>query len=155
MALEVSNLNDLPLSWKRVTFRYSHSAHEALAVFLQQIESDGAVSIGGLYRWLGADDEGRGRDKLAFEVLSCTSSRIRRVPVLANESFVARFVHSFHEGAFCFRCRGRLANAERLVHASEHEAKTGVTDFVWLNPQVSSVYAEEIPEMEPRIGDFT
>ena len=34
MAVEVSNLNDLPLAWKRVTLRYSHSAHEALAVFL-------------------------------------------------------------------------------------------------------------------------
>src|SRR6266852_7691397 len=155
MALEVSNLNDLPLSWKRVTFRYSHSAHEALAVFLQQIESDGAVPIGGLYRWLGADDEGRGRDKLAFEVLSCTSSRIRRVPVLANEPFGARFVHGFHESPFCLRCHGRLANAEDFVHASEHEANTCVTDFVWLKPQVSAGYVEQVPEMEPRIGDFT
>src|SRR5260370_28418851 len=148
MALNVSNLNDLPLSWKCVTFRYSRSAHEPLAVFLQQIESDGAVSIGGLYRWLGADDEGRGRDKLAFEVLSCTSSRIRRVPVLANEPFGASFVHAFHEGPFCFWCHSRLANAQGFVHASQHEAKTCVTDFVRLNPQVSSVYVEQVPEME-------
>src|SRR5260370_31206323 len=96
-----------------------------------------------------ADNEGCRGDKLAFEVLSCTSSRIRRVPVLANEPFGARFVHGFHESPFCLRCHGRLANAEGFVHASEHEAKTCVTGFVWLNPQVSSVYVEQVLEMEP------
>src|SRR5208283_5041500 len=108
MAVEISNLNHLPVEWERVPLGYSDSAHEALAIFLHQIETDGAVPIGGLWCGLRPYNEGSGRDKLAFEVLSCTSSRIRRVPVLTNEPFGARFVHGFHEGAFCLRCHGRL-----------------------------------------------
>ncbi len=112
VAVKIPNLNYLPVEGERVTFRYSDSTHETLAVFLHQIESDGAVSIGGLGCGLGADDERSGGDKLAFEVLSRPSSRIRRVPVLANEPFGASVVHRFHEGTFCLRRHGRFTNAE-------------------------------------------
>jgi hypothetical protein len=134
VAVEISNFNYLSIAWKRVAFRYSDSTHETLALALHQIDSDGAVSIGGPGCGLGADDKRSGRDKLAFEVLSRPSSRIRRVQVLANEPFGPSIVHRFHEGAFRLRRHGRFTNAECLVHTSEHEAKTCVTDFVWLNP---------------------
>ncbi len=86
MAIEILNLDNLPFLRQGIAVGHSHRAHESLPIFIQEIHSDGAMSVIRLLFGLGADDEGCGHDNLALEVLSRAATRAGSVPVLANEA---------------------------------------------------------------------
>jgi len=77
-----------------------------------------------------------------------------RVPVLANEPFGARLVHAFTKARFAF---GVIAVSQTGAHRPrlETRAETCVTDFVWLNPQVSPFMSSKSEIGTANIGDFT
>ncbi len=116
---------------------------------------DGAVAVVCLLVGFRANDKGCRCDKLSLEVLSRSSARIRGVPVLAYEPFGICVVHLLHEVSLRLRCHGCFADAQNVAESTEMLGQVHITDFVWLDPQVRVVHAEQVPDVEARIGDFT
>src|SRR5712664_812334 len=107
-----------------------------------------------LFVGLRANNEGCRSDKLTFEMLSRSASRIGSVPILANEALGIRVVHGFHKGAFGFWRHGRFTDAQGLVDAAKEPGQMDIADFVGFGAKVGVVHTEEVPGIEMGIGDF-
>src|SRR4029077_15916837 len=101
-----------------------------------------------------ADDEGCRCDELTLEMLSRTATRVGGISVLANKALAVGAVHPFHEVALSFRGHGCFADSQHVTDSAEVLGQVHITDFVWLDSQVGAVHAEQVPDMEMRIGDF-
>jgi hypothetical protein len=94
------------------TFGDTYGAHESFLNDIQQIDGDGTMAVCGLLIRLRADDERCGRHELALEILAGAPARADGVPVLANESFGANFVHPGYEVSFRFWRHGSFRYAQ-------------------------------------------
>jgi hypothetical protein len=155
MAVEVTDLDNLLDAREWITVRHSDGSHESWALAVQEIQGDGTMAITRFLVRFRANDEGCRSDKLAFEVLSGSPSRIGGVPIFANEAFGIRVVHRFDEGAFVFRCHGRLADPQCLVDTTKEARQVYLADFVGLDAQVGVIHAQQVPDVEMGIGDFS
>src|SRR5882762_2086281 len=155
MAVEILNLNNLPFLRWPIAVGHSHRSHESLPIFIQEIRGNGAMSVIRFLLGLGANDEGCRDDELTFEVLSRSSARVYGVAILAYESFGVRAVHFFHEVALGLRCHGCFADSQHVANSAKVLGQVHIADIVWLDAQIRFVHAEQIPNVEARICDFT
>ncbi len=151
----ILDFHHLALFRERIAVGYSHRAHESPTIVVHEVHRDGTVSISGFFLRLCANDEGCRDDELALEVLSRSSARIRSVPVLAHKPFGICVAHLLREVSLCFRCHGGFTDPQRFADSTKVLGQMHVADFIRFGAQVGVVDAEQVPDVEMGIGEFS